>query len=41
MGRSAALKIIGDATSVSPEDQEPSTFVSTLVRRGSVAPPMK
>ena len=41
MGRAAALKSIGDATSVPPDDQEPYTFVSPAVRRGCAAPPMK
>lgn len=40
MGRSAALKLIGgmDGEEDAPE---PSTFLSTLIRRGSVAPPKK
>lgn len=40
MGRSAALKLIAGSEN---EDAiaEPSTFLSTLIRRGSVAPPKK
>ncbi len=41
MGRSAALKLIRNGNELSPDDQEPSTFLSTLIRRGSVAPPTK
>jgi LacI family transcriptional regulator len=39
MGRSAALKLIRGIAAHSQEEPEPSTFFSTLVRRGSVAPP--
>jgi LacI family transcriptional regulator len=40
MGRSAALKLINGIFSHSDDEaDEPSTFVSTLIRRGSVAPP--
>lgn len=38
MGRSAALKLTAPATG-EEEGLEPSTFLSTLVRRGSVVPP--
>jgi LacI family transcriptional regulator len=41
MGRSAALKLISGMLTPSLEEQEPSTFFSTFVRRGSVAPPKK
>lgn len=41
MGRSAALKLISGTLADSDEVQEPSTFLSTLIRRGSVAPPQK
>lgn len=37
MARSAALKLVGDI--VGEEVEEPSMFVSTLIRRASVAPP--
>lgn len=40
MGRSAALKLIG-GTEGEEEIEEPSTFLSTLIRRGSVMPPKK
>jgi LacI family transcriptional regulator len=41
MGRSAALKLIS-GTFANPDDEhEPSAFISTLIRRGSVAPPKK
>lgn len=39
MGRSAAHKLIADAVGGIDLDNEPSEFLSTLVRRGSVAPP--
>ena len=39
MGRSAALKLIGDTIDGHDPVEEPSTFLSTLIRRGSVAPP--
>lgn len=39
MGRSAALKLIGDMIGENDEVEEPSMFLSTLVKRGSVAPP--
>jgi len=39
MGRSAALKLIADMIDENEEVEEPSMFVSTLVKRGSVAPP--
>jgi LacI family transcriptional regulator len=39
MGRSAALKLVGDIIDPGSDVDEPSMFVSTLVRRGSVAPP--
>lgn len=39
MGRSAALKLISGVIAHPNEVQEPSTFISTLIRRGSVAPP--
>jgi len=38
MGRAAALKLLSGVTGIG-EVQEPSTFVSTFIRRGSVAPP--
>lgn len=42
MGRSAALKLIsGIFSHGEEEEEEPSKFFSTLVRRGSVAPPKK
>ncbi len=41
MGRSAALKLIGGIDGADDDICEPSTFLSTLVRRGSVAPPKK
>ncbi|MBY8824174.1 LacI family DNA-binding transcriptional regulator [Sphingomonas colocasiae] len=41
MGRSAALKLIRGLDSGDDEGGEPSTFLSTLVRRGSVAPPTR
>ena len=40
MGRSAALKLIAGSEG-DEEIAEPSTFLSTLIRRGSVAPPKK
>lgn len=40
MGRSAALKLIGGGEA-DDDLAEPSTFLSTLIRRGSVAPPKK
>jgi LacI family transcriptional regulator len=39
MGRSAALKLIADMIDEDHDVEEPSMFVSTLVKRGSVAPP--
>jgi LacI family transcriptional regulator len=39
MGRSAALKLISDMIDEDCDVEEPSMFVSTLVKRGSVAPP--
>jgi LacI family transcriptional regulator len=39
MGRSAAHKLIAGAAGGIDLDNEPSEFLSTLVRRGSVAPP--
>jgi LacI family transcriptional regulator len=39
MGRSAALKLISGTIAHAGEVMEPSMFVSTLIRRGSVAPP--
>jgi LacI family transcriptional regulator len=39
MARSAALKLVGDVTDPDNEVSEPSMFLSTLVRRASVAPP--
>lgn len=39
MGRSAALKLVGDIIDPDNNADEPSMFVSTLVRRGSVSPP--
>ncbi|KQN01478.1 LacI family transcriptional regulator [Sphingobium sp. Leaf26] len=39
MGRAAALKLIGTAIGEGSEVNEPSMFSSTLIRRGSVAPP--
>ena len=39
MGRAAALKLIGTAIGEDAEVNEPSMFSSTLIRRGSVAPP--
>jgi LacI family transcriptional regulator len=39
MGRAAALKLIGTAIGEGTEVNEPSMFSSTLIRRGSVAPP--
>jgi LacI family transcriptional regulator len=41
MGRSAAHKLIASAVGDIDLDNEPSEFLSTLIRRGSVAPPMK
>jgi LacI family transcriptional regulator len=41
MGRSAALKLISGVIGHSGDVKEPSTFISTLIRRGSVAPPKK
>lgn len=40
MGRAAALKLLNGVSGIG-EVQEPSTFVSTFVRRGSVGPPPK
>lgn len=39
MARSAALKLVGDVVDPSGEVEEPSMFLSTLIRRGSVTPP--
>lgn len=39
MGRSAALKLVGDIIDPDCDVDEPSMFASTLVRRASVAPP--
>ncbi|SER84015.1 LacI family DNA-binding transcriptional regulator [Sphingobium sp. YR768] len=39
MGRAAALKLIGTAIGEDEDVNEPSMFSSTLIRRGSVAPP--
>ena len=39
MARSAALKLIGDMIDDDNDVEEPSLFISTLVQRGSVAPP--
>ena len=39
MGRAAALKLIGTAIGEGADVNEPSMFSSTLIRRGSVAPP--
>jgi LacI family transcriptional regulator len=39
MGRSAALKLIADMIDEDEDVEEPSMFLSTLVKRGSVAPP--
>jgi LacI family transcriptional regulator len=39
MARSAALKLVGDVIDPGTEVDEPSMFVSTLVRRASVGPP--
>jgi LacI family transcriptional regulator len=39
MARSAALKLIGDMVDEDGDVEEPSMFPSTLVKRGSVAPP--
>jgi LacI family transcriptional regulator len=41
MGRSAALKLISGTIAHAEEVTEPSLFISTLIRRGSVAPPRK
>ena len=41
MARSAALKLVGDTIGPENPADEPSMFVSTLVRRSSVAPPRK
>lgn len=43
MARSAALKLINDTDDETPipYDQEPVRFLSTLIRRGSVAPPRR
>jgi LacI family transcriptional regulator len=41
MGRSAALKLISNTFANPDEDDEPSSFISTLIRRGSVSPPKK
>jgi LacI family transcriptional regulator len=39
MARSAALKLVGDVINPGNDVAEPSMFLSTLVRRASVAPP--
>ncbi|MFL6734415.1 MAG: LacI family DNA-binding transcriptional regulator [Sphingomicrobium sp.] len=39
MARSAALKLVGDVLNPDSKVDEPSMFISTLVRRASVAPP--
>lgn len=39
MGRSAALKLLSGVAMPADEVQEPATFLSTLIKRGSVAPP--
>jgi LacI family transcriptional regulator len=39
MARSAALKLVGNVIDPSTEVDEPSMFISTLVRRSSVASP--
>jgi LacI family transcriptional regulator len=39
MARSAALKLIGDMIGEDNDVEEPSLFISTLVKRGSVSPP--
>jgi LacI family transcriptional regulator len=39
MARSAALKLVGDVIHPDSEADEPSMFLSTLVRRASVSPP--
>jgi LacI family transcriptional regulator len=39
MARSAALKLVGDVIDPESGGDEPSMFISTLVRRASVAPP--
>ncbi len=39
MGRSAALKLVSSAEGGTDDALEPSAFLSTLIRRGSVAPP--
>ena len=39
MARSAALKLVGDVVDPDKEVDEPSMFLSTLIRRGSVTPP--
>jgi LacI family transcriptional regulator len=41
MARSAALKVVGNAIDPKAEVAEPSMFLSTLVRRSSVAPPLR
>jgi LacI family transcriptional regulator len=39
MARSAALKLVGDVIDPDADVDEPSLFMSTLVRRASVAAP--
>ena len=39
MARSAALKLVGNASDRARAAAEPSFFLSSLVRRSSVAPP--
>ncbi|RJF90950.1 LacI family DNA-binding transcriptional regulator [Sphingomonas cavernae] len=41
MARSAALKLVGDATGQGNAAAEPAIFLSSLIRRASVAPPPK
>lgn len=41
MGRSAAHKLIAGAVDEIDPENEPSEFLSTLIRRGSVAPPQQ
>jgi LacI family transcriptional regulator len=41
MARSAALKVVGAVIDPGGEVAEPSMFLSTLVRRASVAPPAR
>lgn len=41
MARSAALKLVGNVVNPDEQAAEPSMFLSTLVRRASVAPPAR